>query len=341
MAQARQPVCAVTLTATAKTPGFTLTKSSVICVRTDGPARVAGLCISRPQIRPEEAIVVGLSRRDGQMTKHELKGAPTAESLAVRNSPSCPPTSLIVPMIPRCTASRHRPDPSQAFGRSLADETAPVWFKSAPAPEVNDGPVTVVVGTTFDEIVMDRTKDVLLEVPARCPRSHLSCGDRVARKERDWLDLNDAAVVILADCLFLQVYAPWCGHCQKLEPVYTKLVRPRRPLASPLARARSISCDQSCTATLGECSCTSLKRFAALAAGQALRVSAVRRHREDGRHGQRARQARREGACPSAAFVPSSGGGSSDHASTVRTMDSRGGAAALWWVRRWRGTRPF
>lgn len=38
------------------------------------------------------------------------------------------------------------------------------WFKSEKAPEENSGPVTVVVGDTFKEIVMDTTKDVLLEV---------------------------------------------------------------------------------------------------------------------------------------------------------------------------------
>lgn len=45
----------------------------------------------------------------------------------------------------------------------MADGTAAPLFKSEPPPETNDGPVTVVVGTTFDEIVMDRTKDVILE----------------------------------------------------------------------------------------------------------------------------------------------------------------------------------
>ncbi|XP_076816985.1 protein disulfide-isomerase A3-like [Clavelina lepadiformis] len=36
-------------------------------------------------------------------------------------------------------------------------------IKSAPIPEANDDPVTVVVGKTFDEIVMDESKDVLIE----------------------------------------------------------------------------------------------------------------------------------------------------------------------------------
>ncbi|XP_078092578.1 protein disulfide-isomerase A4 [Mustelus asterias] len=54
--------------------------------------------------------------------------------------------------------------------------------KSQPIPKSNKGPVKVVVGKTFDEIVMNKKKDVLIEF-----------------------------------------YAPWCGHCKKLEPVYLEL----------------------------------------------------------------------------------------------------------------------
>lgn len=54
--------------------------------------------------------------------------------------------------------------------------------KSQPIPKNNKGPVTVVVGKTFDEIVMDKKKDVLIEF-----------------------------------------YAPWCGHCKKMEPDYLAL----------------------------------------------------------------------------------------------------------------------
>ncbi|XP_019731099.1 protein disulfide-isomerase A4 isoform X1 [Hippocampus comes] len=55
-------------------------------------------------------------------------------------------------------------------------------IKSQPVPKNNKGAVKVVVGKTFDEIVMDTQKDVLIEF-----------------------------------------YAPWCGHCKKLEPEFLAL----------------------------------------------------------------------------------------------------------------------
>jgi hypothetical protein len=39
-------------------------------------------------------------------------------------------------------------------------------LKSAPVPEENDGPVKIVVGTTYEEIVMDPTKHVFLRLYA-------------------------------------------------------------------------------------------------------------------------------------------------------------------------------
>ncbi|XP_067266902.1 protein disulfide isomerase family A, member 8 isoform X2 [Chanodichthys erythropterus] len=56
------------------------------------------------------------------------------------------------------------------------------YVKSEPVPAKNNGPVKVVVADTFEQIVNDPEKDVLIEF-----------------------------------------YAPWCGHCKKLEPKYTEL----------------------------------------------------------------------------------------------------------------------
>jgi len=55
------------------------------------------------------------------------------------------------------------------------------YIKSQSVP-VQTEAVKIVVGETFNDIVMDPTKDVLFEM-----------------------------------------YAPWCGHCKQLEPVYKEL----------------------------------------------------------------------------------------------------------------------
>lgn len=71
------------------------------------------------------------------------------------------------------------------FAKSLLDGTAEASFKSAdiPAEPLDEG-VTVVVGKNFNDIVLAKDKDVLLEV-----------------------------------------YAPWCGHCKSLAPIYVELAK--------------------------------------------------------------------------------------------------------------------
>jgi len=57
-------------------------------------------------------------------------------------------------------------------------------MKSEAKPGGHTGPIFTVVGSTFESIVKDPTKDVLVEF-----------------------------------------YAPWCGHCKKLEPVYRDVAK--------------------------------------------------------------------------------------------------------------------
>lgn len=79
----------------------------------------------------------------------------------------------------------------KAFGEDFLEDKLKPFYKSDPVPETNDGDVKIVVGDNFDEIVLDESKDVLLEI-----------------------------------------YAPWCGHCQSLEPTYNKLAKHLRGVNS-------------------------------------------------------------------------------------------------------------
>merc|ERR1711966_251639 len=73
-------------------------------------------------------------------------------------------------------------DNVEKFLADFKDGKLEPFLKSEEPPASNDGPVKVIVGSTFDAEVANGGKWVLLEA-----------------------------------------YAPWCGHCKKLMPVWEDL----------------------------------------------------------------------------------------------------------------------
>jgi len=71
-----------------------------------------------------------------------------------------------------------------AFYNNFKSGNVQPTFKSEEIPEENNEPVKVIVGKSFKDIVLDSTKDVLVEF-----------------------------------------YAPWCGHCKSLTPIYDALAK--------------------------------------------------------------------------------------------------------------------
>jgi len=71
----------------------------------------------------------------------------------------------------------------KAFFNSFKAGSLEKFMKSQEPPVSNDKPVKVVVGSTFDEMVLKPT-------------------ERAS---------------------FVEFYAPWCGHCKKLAPIWTQL----------------------------------------------------------------------------------------------------------------------
>jgi len=70
------------------------------------------------------------------------------------------------------------------FVKDFEDGKLEPHMKSEQPPASQHGPVFVLVGSTFQKVVKDPAKDVLVEF-----------------------------------------YAPWCGHCKKLEPVYKEVAK--------------------------------------------------------------------------------------------------------------------
>jgi len=66
--------------------------------------------------------------------------------------------------------------------KALAGKLNPTLKSEEPEAADTEGPVTILRGKTFNDIVINNTKDVLVEF-----------------------------------------YAPWCGHCKNLEPIYNEL----------------------------------------------------------------------------------------------------------------------
>jgi len=69
-----------------------------------------------------------------------------------------------------------------SFIDDILEEKAIRTLKSEPVPDKNDGPVKVIVGTQWKDIVLDGTKEV-----------------------------------------FVMYYAPWCGHCKALAPIWEEM----------------------------------------------------------------------------------------------------------------------
>lgn len=82
-------------------------------------------------------------------------------------------------------------DNIKKFAQDFLEDKLTPFYKSEPIPEPNDEDVKIIVGKNLDQIVLDESKDVLLEI-----------------------------------------YAPWCGHCQSLEPTYNKLAKHLRGIDS-------------------------------------------------------------------------------------------------------------
>jgi len=70
----------------------------------------------------------------------------------------------------------------ETWARGILSGSVKPNFKSEPVPETQEGPVFKLVGSQFEEVVLNSSKSV-----------------------------------------FIEFYAPWCGHCKSLEPTWQQL----------------------------------------------------------------------------------------------------------------------
>jgi len=74
-------------------------------------------------------------------------------------------------------------DNLRSFIRDARNGVYVSYKKSEPIPEPSEDPVIIVVGKNFEQVVYDKSKDVV----------------------------------------FVKFYAPWCGHCKTLAPIWDEL----------------------------------------------------------------------------------------------------------------------
>jgi len=75
-----------------------------------------------------------------------------------------------------------------SYLKAVEKDTYNRYIRSEPIP-TEDGPVKILVGKNFEDIVFDESKDV-----------------------------------------FVEFYAPWCGHCKKLSPIWDELGEMFKPV---------------------------------------------------------------------------------------------------------------